>query len=142
MLIELLGNALKYTTTGEVKLSVILAQPRSVNSDRVVLSFHISDTSGAETLTAQRRNDLALAYCQQLLNLLGARLLMESSKFGVTYSFQVNRQTNKQKKKIINKINYNSNRTTNVLSSISNSFSFFCRFHYKSIVAQIITQTL
>ncbi len=60
VLIELLSHCVKYTTAGEIKLSVLLARAPTDENDLVTLSFRVSDTS--RQTAAARDSDLALAY--------------------------------------------------------------------------------
>jgi PAS domain S-box-containing protein len=105
VLINLVGNAMKFTRRGEVKL---LVTPVSMESDRVVLRFSVSDTgigipedkqkiifeafSQADASTTRRYggSGLGLSISNQLVHLMGGQIEVESRpKAGSTFHFSL-----------------------------------------------------
>jgi len=117
VLINLLGNAIKFTDKGSVTLSV---EVLSINSDLVRLKFQVSDTGGGispEDLTqlfqsfeqvgdrAKRSEGtgLGLAISQKLVQLMGGRIevtsqLGEGSQFFFTVEFPLLANWNQHKR--------------------------------------------
>ncbi len=105
VLVNLLGNAVKFTKRGEVKLQV---RTEAQDQDRQMLSFQVSDTgpgisaahqekifdafSQADATTTRRHGGtgLGLAIARQLVNLMGGRLALASTPGeGACFSFSI-----------------------------------------------------
>ncbi|SIR69270.1 PAS domain S-box-containing protein [Sphaerotilus natans] len=105
VLINLLGNAIKFTPAGEVRLTV---RPLLLNLTDVLLEFTVSDTgigiapehcqrifsgfSQAETSTTRRfgGTGLGLSICQRLVMLMGGEMALESHPGqGSRFSFEL-----------------------------------------------------
>ncbi|AMO67615.1 response regulator [Zhongshania aliphaticivorans] len=105
ILINLAGNAVKFTEQGEVMLSVFVQHERS---NSMVLGFKVSDTgigmsadqqkrvfesfTQAEAATTRRfgGTGLGLVICQRLIRLMGGELEVESEEGkGSTFSFSL-----------------------------------------------------
>ena len=105
VLINLLGNAIKFTPAGEVRLTV---RPVLLNLTDVLLEFAVSDTgigiapehcqrifsgfSQAETSTTRRfgGTGLGLSICQRLVALMGGEMALESRPGqGSRFSFEL-----------------------------------------------------
>ncbi len=105
VLLNLLGNAVKFTDTGKVTLRVVAAAPRA--RDPVRLRFEVADTGIGmnahqiarifqpfeQVATAQRREGgtgLGLAISQQLVQLMGGHIDVASMPGkGSTFSFEI-----------------------------------------------------
>jgi PAS domain S-box-containing protein len=105
ILINLAGNAIKFTEYGEVMLSVFVQHERK---NRMVLGFKVSDTgigmsadqqkrvfesfTQAEAATTRRfgGTGLGLVICQRLIRMMGGELEVESEEGkGSTFSFSL-----------------------------------------------------
>ena len=105
VLLNLLGNAVKFTDTGKVTLRVVAAAPRARDTAR--LRFEVADTGIGmnahqiarifqpfeQVATAQRREGgtgLGLAISQQLVQLMGGHIDVASMPGkGSTFSFEI-----------------------------------------------------
>jgi signal transduction histidine kinase/CheY-like chemotaxis protein len=107
VLVNLLGNAVKFTRTGSVRLHVSAAPP--VESDSVHLRFSVADTGIGIPKNQQGRifeafaqadgsvsrrfggTGLGLSICSHLVQLMGGRLTVESTPdAGSTFAFTCN----------------------------------------------------
>ena len=105
VLINLVGNALKFTAQGEIKIEVDVAKQEH---ERCLIRFAVSDTgigiepqAKAELFKAFTQADvsisrkfggtgLGLAICQQLVNLMGGQIKVDSNPgLGSTFTFTV-----------------------------------------------------
>ncbi len=105
ILINLAGNAVKFTEHGEVMLSVFVQHERK---NRLVLGFKVSDTGIGMTAEQQQRvfesftqaeaattrrfggTGLGLVICQRLIRMMGGELEVESEEGkGSTFSFSL-----------------------------------------------------
>jgi PAS domain S-box-containing protein len=106
VLVNLLGNAVKFTERGQVCVQVALAPERPAPGQAVLLHFQVSDTGVGIPLGQQRRifepfaqadgstsrkyggTGLGLSISAQLVDLLGGRLWVESTPgTGSTFQF-------------------------------------------------------
>ena len=106
VLLNLIGNAIKFTEKGSVEVSVALAQPES--EGHVVLRFSVSDTGigipgdkqklvfeafrQADSSTARKYggSGLGLAICSRLVKLMGGDICLSSeADKGATFSFTI-----------------------------------------------------
>jgi PAS domain S-box-containing protein len=115
VLINLVGNALKFTETGRIRVGVRLQEDATVMADRqdravgrVILAFSVSDTgigipesslphifdhfsqAGLDISRRYGGTGLGLAICQQLLQLQGGDITVTSAEGkGTTFDFQL-----------------------------------------------------
>ncbi|MDB5025944.1 MAG: response regulator [Mucilaginibacter sp.] len=107
VLINLLGNAMKFTHRGEIFLSVTMA--RVLNNKGIAINFEIRDTgigipedklpqlfdafSQVDSSTTRKYggSGLGLAICKRLVTLMGGRIAVKSRQGkGTTFTFTVN----------------------------------------------------
>ncbi len=96
IVLALLLNAVKFTTTGEIRLKIELAEQEE---ESVELIFAITDNSGLSaekltgmltpTTTQQYGGDLALPAAHELLQQLGSQLQVEETSAGCCFYFHL-----------------------------------------------------
>lgn len=106
ILLNLVGNAVKFTTAGEVYIGVTQARPKT--EDRLILSFEIKDTgigipqnklnslfqpfSQVDSSTTRKYggSGLGLVICQRLVELMGGEISVSSQQGkGTTFNFSI-----------------------------------------------------
>jgi len=120
ILTNIVGNAIKFTSSGEVRISASMTQ---INNERLTLKCSIQDTGigipknnlnnlfdtftqvDASTTRKYGGTGLGLAICKKLCELMNGEILIESEEGkGSCFTFTVELQNSKQSQKVLPRI--------------------------------------